>query len=188
MPPPPQEPLRTRLERWRREQEPAGFLAAPDQAIRVSAVAETGPWEHFGQRVWLDLWERGLWRPLRDRAVVADGSDHLDHVVEDELRLPGIQLTPSWDVAQAQEPLWAVSHAAFGEGSAAGAAWVQAPLTALERGQVEEVGKQLETLAAQWEETTPGVAAVALQGATSFTRRRDQVAYPRLVAAGAPDW
>lgn len=176
--------VRTRLGRWLREQEPTELVAAPDQAIRVTYVAETSAWEHLGPRRWLELWERGRLRPVRDLVVVADGSDPSDQVVDDDLRLPGIQLTRMLASAHAQEQLWAVSNVAFGQGSTAGAAWVQAPLTALERGQVEEVLNSLETLATQRAETAPEVAAVARKTASYFTRRRAQVEYPRFVAAG----
>ena len=38
----PHEPVRTRLMRWLREQEQEEQVAAPDQAVRVTYVAETG--------------------------------------------------------------------------------------------------------------------------------------------------
>jgi hypothetical protein len=127
-------PVRTRLARWVAGQAPPPQIAAPDQATAVTYVVETGAWERFGPRLWAELWERGMRRLAHDVVVVADGSDHIDHVVDDELRLPGIQLTRILDIAHAQQHLWAVSKAGFGEGTAAGRTWVQGPLTALERG------------------------------------------------------
>jgi hypothetical protein len=179
-----QEPVRTRVARWLREQDPAVLVAPADQAIRVTYVAETGPWEQFGPRLWGELWERGLGRPHGNLVVVADGSDHIDHVVDSELRVPGVHLTRILDIAHAQQHLWAVSHAAFGEGRAEGAAWVQAPLTALERGQVGEVLNHLEALASAREEQMPEVAESARKAAGYFRQRQTQVDYPHFVAAG----
>jgi hypothetical protein len=116
--------------------------------------------------------------------VVADGADHLDHVVEHELRLPHLQLTRILAIAPAQQPLWEVSKAAFGEGSAAGLAWVQGPLTALERGAVEEVVDGLAALAQEREQAAPAVAQVARKAGAYFRQRRAQMDYPRFVAAG----
>jgi len=178
------EPVRTRLMRWLCEQEQASSVAAPDQASHVTYVAETGPWEAFGPRLWAELWARGMGRLVQDVVVVADGSDHIEQVVDNELRLPGIQLTRILDIAHAQEHLWAVSTAAFGEGSAAARAWVQRPLTALERGQVATVLAALEMLAQEREQTTPVVAELARKTAAYFARRGEQVDYPSFVAAG----
>src|SRR5215472_7919220 len=75
-------------------------------------------------------------------------------------------------------------EAAFGEGSAAGLAWVQGPLTALERGAVEEVVDCLAVLAQEREQGTPAVAQVARKAGAYFRQRREQVDYPRFVAAG----
>jgi hypothetical protein len=178
------EPVRTRLVRWLREQHPAGSVAAPDQASHVTYVAETGPWEAFGSRLWSELWARGMGRLVQGVVVVADGSDHIEQVVDSELRLPGIALTRILDIAHAQQHLWAVSKASFGEGSAAGRAWVQLPLTALERGQVGTVLAALETLALEREQTTPLVAELARKTAAYFSRRTEQVDYPGFVATG----
>jgi hypothetical protein len=179
------EPVRTRLVRWLRTQEPAKPVAAPDQASLVSYVAETGPWEQFGSRLWAELWARGMGRLVQDVVVVADGSEHIEQVVDSELRLPGIHLTRILDIAHAQEHLWAVSTAAFGEGSAAGRAWVQVPLTALERGQVETVLSALEALALEREQTAPVVAELARKTAAYLAKRREQVDYPQLVGQGS---
>ena len=178
------EPVRTRLVRWLHEQEPARLVDAPDQASHVTYVAETGPWERFGSRLWAELWARGMGRLVQDVVAVADGSEHIDQVVDSELRLPGIHLTRILDIPHAQEHLWAVSAAAFGEGSAAGRAWVQRPLTALERGQVATVLAALETLALEREQTTPVVAELARKTVAYFARRAEQVDYPRFVATG----
>lgn len=178
------EPVRTRLMRWLREQDPKRPAVAPDQASHVTYVAVTGPWEEFGPRLWAELWARGMGRLVQDVVVVADGSDHIEQVVDSELRLPGIQVTRILDIAHAQEHLWAVSTAAFGEGSASSRAWVQLPLTALERGQVGTVLKALERLAQEREQTTPGVAEVARKTAAYFARRVEQVDYPAFVATG----
>lgn len=83
------EPVRTRLLRWLREQDPAEPVVAPDQASHVTYVAETGPWEAFGSRLWAELWARGMGRLVQDVVVVADGSEHIEQVVDSELRLPG---------------------------------------------------------------------------------------------------
>jgi hypothetical protein len=179
-----QEPGRTRVARWLRAQDPPTLAAPADQAIRVTYVAETGAWERFGPRLWGELWERGLLRSCEELVVVADGSDHIDQVVDSELRLPGIHLTRILDIAHAQQHLWGVRKAAFGEGSAAGAAWVQAPLAALERGQMEEVVHHLEALATAREEQMPEVAEVARKAVGYFRQRQAQVNYPQFVAAG----
>ena len=177
-------PARVRVARWLRELDPEGVIAAPDQAQQVTYVAQTGPWEQFGSRLWLELWERGLGRARAELVVVADGSDHLDQVVNRELRLPGIHLTRILDLAHAQQHLWAVSHAAFGEGSTAAKQWVQARLTALERGQLSAVLDALERLAQGWEEQVPSVAEEARKALAYFVQRREQVDYPGFVAAG----
>jgi hypothetical protein len=62
--------------------------------------------------------------------------------------------------------------------------FVQAPLTALERGQLPTVLEILETLAAEQDPTAPLVAALARRAAAYFARRVMQVDYPRFVAAG----
>jgi hypothetical protein len=177
-------PVRTRVARWLPEQEPVCLVEAPDQAVQITSVAETGAWEQFGSRLWGELWERGMGRLSREVVVVADGSDHIDQVVDSELRLPGIHLTRLLDIAHAQEHLWAGSKAAFGEGSTAGKTWVQEPLTALERGQLTTVLAALETLAVTREQTAPSVAEEARKAAAYFARRQEQVDYPRFVAAG----
>jgi len=177
-------PVRARIQAWIRQEHPEADLPGPDQAKRVSYVAQTGPWDQFGQRLWAELWARGLGRPVREVVVVADGADHIDHVVESELRLPHLHLTRILDIAHAQQHLWAVSKAAFGDGSAAGLAWVQGPLTALERGAVGEVMNCLEALAAEREQGAPAVAEVARKAGAYFRQRQAQVDYPRFVAAG----
>jgi hypothetical protein len=178
------EPVRARLVRWLHEQQPTGSVAAPDQATRVTYVAETRSWEQFGPRLWAELAERGLGSFVHDLVVVADGSDHIDQAVDSELRLPGLHLTRILDIAHAQQHLWAVSNAAFGEGSAAGKAWVQPLLLALERGGVGQVVRHLETAALEWEERTSQAAGAARKAANYFRQRREQVAYPHFVAAG----
>lgn len=176
--------MRTRLARWLAGQGSPEQLAPPDQATAVTSVVETGAWEQFGSRLWAELWERGLLRLAHELVVVADGSDHIDQVVNDELRLPGIQCTRILDSAHAQQHLWAVSKAAFSEGTAAGRSWVQGPLTALERGQLATVLETLEALAVEREQIAPLVAEVARKAVASFAQRRAQMTYPRVVTVG----
>lgn len=52
-------PVRARIQAWLRQEHPEATLPGPDQAKRVSYVAQTGPWEQFGQRLWAELWARG---------------------------------------------------------------------------------------------------------------------------------
>ncbi len=179
-----EEPVRARIQAWLRQAQPEADMPAPDQAKRISYVAQTGPWDQFGQRLWAELWIRGLGRLVTDVVVVADGADHIDQVVDSELRLPNLHLTRILDIAHAKQHLWAVSKAAFGEGSAAGLAWVQGWLTALERGAVETVVNGLEALAEEREQGAPAVAQVARKAGAYFRQRRAQVDYPRFVAAG----
>lgn len=162
----------------------AATVAPADQAVRVSYIAETGPWQDFGGRLWAELWARGLGRPVRDLAVVADGSDHIDQAVESDLRLPGVQLTRILDLAHAQQHLWTTAKAAFGEGTVAGTTWITPVLTALEQGQVDQVDSALTALALQVEAASGGAAHTARQTAAYFAQRRAQIAYPRFVAAG----
>jgi hypothetical protein len=162
-------------------------VAPADQAVRVTYVAETATWQAFGTQLWAELWARGLGRPVQDLAVVADGSDHIDQMVESDLRLPGVRLTRILDLAHAQQHLWTVAKALFGEGSAPGGAWVQPLLRALEQGQVETLVTTLETVADQTpQEGTSGAggARAARQAAAYFATRPAQVAYPAFVAAG----
>lgn len=179
-----QEPVRTRLARWLSQQQPPVLLAAADRAVRVTYVAETGPWESFGTRLWAELWARGLNRPVSDLAVVAEGAAHIDQVVDTPLRLPEVRVTRILDLTHAQQHLWRVSNAAFGEWSAAGKEWVQAPLTALERGQVAIVLAALEELAVTREPTASSVAVVARKASSYFAQRCEQVDYPRFVTSG----
>jgi len=181
---PVQLPVRARIQRWLSEQTPALPVAPPDQAVQVTYVAETGPWERLGPRLWGELWERGLCRRVQDLVVVADGSDHIDQVVDTDLRVPGMHLTRILDIAHAQHHLWAVSKGAFGEGSAAGVAWVQPLLTSLEQGAVGQIIAVLQALAAARAEAQPEVAKVARQAAGYFEQRRAQVRYPHFVASG----
>jgi hypothetical protein len=177
-------PVRTRIQRWLSEQTPALPVASPDQAVRVTYVAETGPWERLGLRLWGELWERGVFRSVHDLVVVADGSDHIDQVVESDLRVPGMHLTRILDIAHAQQHLWAVSKGAFGEGSAAGVGWVQPLLTSLEQGAVDEIVAALEALRTERTAIRPEVAELARKAAGYFQQRREQVRYPDFVAAG----
>jgi hypothetical protein len=177
-------PLRTRLRDYQATHAPTWTLAPADQAVRITYVARTEAYAQFGTFLWAELRERGLGAPVRDLAVVADGSPHLDQVVDSDLRLPGIQLTRILDLPHAQEHLWTVSKAVFGEGSAAGLRWVQAPLRALERGQVDLLCQQVTTLAQEHADHLPAAADTARKAAAYFTDRVAQLAYPTFLAQG----
>src|SRR5450755_251339 len=175
--------LRTRLQAYQATHAPDWTLAPPDQAVRISYVARTEPYDRFGAFLWAELRERGLGAPVHDLAVVADGSPHLETVVESQLRLPGIRLTRILDLPHAQGQLWAVSKALFGDGEA-GTRWVQAPLLALERGQVDQVCAALRALAEGHAERAPDAAKTARTAATYFADRAAQLAYPAFLAQG----
>jgi hypothetical protein len=175
---------RQRIVRHLHAHAPERRVAPTDQAVRVTYVAETDTWQAFGTRLWAELWARGLSRPVRDLAVVADGSDHIDQAVDSDLRLPAVHLTRILDLAHAQEHLWGVANARFGEGSTDGATWVQPLLHALERGQVGCVVATLQTLAEQTAPDGSSGPRAARQAAAYFTQRRAQVAYPQFVADG----
>lgn len=177
-------PLRTRLQDWAARQAPNWTLAPADQAVRITYVARTEPYARFGECLWAELRERGLGAPVSDLAVVADGSPHLDTVVDAQLRLPGIRLTRILDLPHAQQQLWAVSKAVFGEGDCAGVRWVQAPLLALERGQVDRLCQSLTVLADAPEGRSPAGADTAHKTARYFADRAAQVAYPTFLAHG----
>jgi hypothetical protein len=181
----PQRPaLRARLQAYQATHLPTWTLAPVDQAVRITYVARTEPYARFGECLWAELRERGLGAPVRDLAVVADGSPHLDAVVDSQLRLPGIRLTRILDLPHAQEQLWTVSKAVFGEGNAAGVRWVQAPLLALERGQVPALCQMLETLAEAHAARVPDAADKARTAAAYFEDRTAQIAYPTFLAQG----
>jgi len=152
--------------------------------VRVSYVARTECYARFGEWLWAELRERGLGAPVADLAVVADGSPHLDQLVDAQLRLPGTHLTRILDLPHAQGHLWAAAKAVFGEGAAAGTRWIQAPLLALERGQPELVCQALEALAAEHAARSPDGADRARKAAAYFSARADQVAYPAFLAQG----
>jgi hypothetical protein len=177
-------PLRTRLRAYQAATAPTWTLAPVDQAVRITYVARTEAYAHFGEHLWAELRERGLGAPVIDLAVVADGSSHLDQVVDSELRLPGIQLTRILDLPHAQEHLWTVSKAVFGEGSPDGLRWVQAPLRALERGQVDLLCQTLTTLAEEHADQAPVAADTARKAAAYFADRAAQLAYPTFLAQG----
>jgi len=177
-------PLRIRLRDYQATHRPRWTLAPADQAVRITYVARTDAYARFGEFVWAELRERGLGAPVTDLAVVADGSPHLDQVVDSQLRLPGIHLTRILDLPHAQEHLWAVSKAAFGEGSPAGLRWVQAPLRALERGQVARLCRQLTTLAQARPNRAPEVTDKIRKAAAYFADRAPQLAYPTFLAQG----
>ena len=128
--------------------------------------------------------ERGLGAPVQDLAVVADGSPHLERVVDSQLRLPGIHLTHLLDLPHAQHHLWSVSKAVFGEGTAASIRWVQAPLLALERGQVDHVCAALTALADAQAAQAPAAAKTARTAAAYFADRAAQLDYPPFLAQG----
>jgi hypothetical protein len=182
----PAQDVRTRLAAWWRAQHPEAEPPAPaDQAAQVTYVAETGPWQTFGRRLWAELWARGLERPVTDLAVVADGADHIDQVVDADLRLPGVRLVRILDLAHAQQHLWAAGHAAFGAGTASGHAWAQAPLEHLEHGEVDALLVAVEALAAQVAADGRAEAAASVRNeAAYFAERRAQLDYPAFVAAG----
>jgi hypothetical protein len=177
-------PLRDRLCRFLASAAPRWTLAPVDQAVRVTYVAQTGPYAQFGAHLWAELRERGLGAPVTDLAVVADGSPHLDDVVDTQLRLPGIHLTRILDLPHAQQQLWTVSKAVFGEGNSAGVRWVQAPLLALERGQIAPLCAALTTLADEHAARAPDGADTARKAAAYFTLRADQLNYPAFLAQG----
>jgi hypothetical protein len=179
--------VRARLGQWWQAAHPevADDLAPADRASQVTYVVETGPWQAFGGRLWAELWARGLGRPVDDLAVVADGSDHIDQVVDAQLRLPGVRLVRILDLAHAQQHFWAASRAAFGEGDSAGVRWAQPPLAQLERGDVDALLASLEQLAAERAATGNAEAAAAVRReAAYFAARRAQLDYPTFVAAG----
>lgn len=157
--------LRTRLRAYQATRAPARALAPVDRAVQVPAVARTEPYERSGAFLWAELRGRGRGAPAADPAVVADGSPHLDAVVDAQLRLPGIQLTRSRDLPHAQQQLWAVSSAVFGEGNALGVRWGQAPLLALERGQADRVCGALTALAEAHAARAPEAAHTARKAA-----------------------
>jgi hypothetical protein len=176
-------PLRTRLQAYQASHAPAWTLAPADQAVRITYVARTEPYDRFGAFLWAERRERGLGAQVADLAVVADGSPHLERVVASQVRLPGIQLTHILDLPHAQGQLWAASKAIFGD-SAAGKRWVQAPLLALERGQVEQVCGALTTLATAHAERTPEAAKTVRTAAAYFADRAAQLDYPAFLAQG----
>jgi hypothetical protein len=175
--------LRTRLQTYQATHAPAWALAPADQAVRISYVARTEAYARFGECLWAELRERGLGAPVQDLAVVADGSPHLETVVESQLRLPDLHLTHILDLPHAQGQLWAVSKALFGEGEA-GKRWVQAPLLALERGQVDQVCASLTVLADAHAERAPDAAKTARTAAAYFADRAAQLDYPTFLAQG----
>jgi hypothetical protein len=175
--------LRARLQRYQATHAPDWTLAPADRAVRITYVARTEPYARFGEFLWAELRERGLGAPVTDLAVVADGSPHLDGVVDAQLRLPGVQLTRILDLPHAQQHLWAVSKAIFGA-SPAGTAWVQAPLLALERGQVDQVVQAIRTLADAHAERAPDAAYTAYKAATYFAERATHLDYPAFLAQG----
>jgi hypothetical protein len=175
--------LRTRVQAYQATQAPGWTLAPPDQAVRISYVARTEPYDRFGAFLWAELRERGLGAPVQDLAVVADGSPHLETVVESHLRLPDLQLTHILDLPHAQGQLWAASKALFGEGEA-GKRWVQAPLLALERGQVAQVCAALTTLAEAHAARAPEAAKTTRTAAAYFADRAAQLDYPAFLAQG----
>lgn len=167
--------LRHRVQEWAATQTPRWTLAPVDHAVRVTYVASTKPYARFGEFLWKELVDRGLGTPVRDLAVVADGSPHLDTVVDTQLRLPDLQVTRILDLPHAQQQLWALTKAIFGEGAAAGVRWVQVPLRALERGQVALLCAQHTALA-----TTPL--------ARTLTRRRRPARPLPSSPTGQPRW
>jgi hypothetical protein len=173
-------PLRCRVAAWATAQTPSWTLAPVDQAVRVTYVARTEPYARCGEFLWKELTERGVGTPVRDLAVVADGSSHLTQVGDTHLRLPDRQLTRILDLPPAQQQLWALTKRVFGEGTPAGVRWVQEPLRLLERGQVEQLCAHLTALATAHAD----VAAEVSTTAAFFTDRAAQVAYPTFLAQG----
>jgi len=154
-----------------------------DQAVRVTYVARTEPYARFGDFLWKELTERGLGAPVRDLAVVADGSSHLDQVVDTQLRLPDLQVTRILDVPHAQQQLWALSKAVFGDGAPAGVRWVQEPLRLLEHGQVEQLCACITAVSTAPEARASASGEVA-KTVAFFTDRAAQIAYPTFLAQG----
>lgn len=176
--------VRRRVQAYQARHAPTWTLAPQDQAVRISYVARTEPYDRFGEYLWAEVCERGVGAPVRDLAVVADGSPHLERVINSQLRLPGIHLTHILDLPHAQQHLWTVGKAVFGEGAAAGMRWVQAPLRALERGQVDRVCAALTALADAHDAQAPAAAKTARTAAAYFADRAAQVAYPAFLAQG----
>lgn len=176
--------LRTRLRDYQATHAPTWTLAPVDRAVRITYVARTESYARFGEYLWAELRERGLGAPVSDLAVVADGSPHLDAVVDSQLRLPGIHLTRILDLPHAQQQLWTVSKAVFGEGNTTASRWVQAPLLALERGQVAHLCEALAALAQAHAERAPEAAHTARKAAAYFADRAAQVDYPTFLARG----
>lgn len=95
-------------------------------------VTHTGSWDTLGPRVWAEAWERGAAHPIRELAVVADGADPIDTLVETHGEHSGVQVTRILDLRHAQEPVWTVGRAAYGLGPD--------PLFHLLRGEVDPWG------------------------------------------------
>jgi hypothetical protein len=176
--------LRMRLQDFQATHAPDWALGPVDQAVRITYVARTESYARFGEFLWAELRERGLGAPVCDLAVVADGSPHLDAVVDSQLRLPDLQLTRILDLPHAQEHLWQVGKALFGEGTAACIRWVQAPLLALERGQVDSLCGSLTALAEAQADRAPDAAKTARTAAAYFADRAAQLDYPDFLAQG----
>lgn len=151
---------------------------APDRVRQLSYVTHTGSWETFGPRVWAEAWERGAVHPIRDVAVVADGADPIDTLVETHLCQPNVQVTRILDLRHAQEHVWAVGRTALGEGASA---WVQTPLFHLLRGEVDLLCAELHPLT-QAEDAK--IAHEAAKAIAYFQRHYRHLDYPRFVAQG----
>jgi hypothetical protein len=176
--------LRRRVQAWATTQTPSWTLAPVDQAVRVTYVARTEPYARFAEFLWKELVDRGLGTPVRDLAVVADGSSHPEGVVAAQLRLPDVQLTHILDLPHAQAQLWALSKTVFGEGTAASVRWVQAPLEFLERGQVDDLCAAITAIANEPAVRSPAAAEEAATTAAFFRDRAAQLAYPTFLAQG----
>jgi hypothetical protein len=177
--------LRRRVQAWATTQMPGWTVAPVDQAVRVTYVARTEPYARFAEFLWKELVDRGLGTPVRDLAVVADGSCHLAGVVAAQLRLPDVQLTHILDLPHAQQQLWALSKTVLGEGTAASVRWVQEPLQFLERGQVDDLCAAITAIAAAPAVRSPAAAVEAAATTAAFFRdRAAQIAYPTFLAHG----
>jgi len=148
--------------------------AGGEKRLAASYAVSFGPAARFGPRLALEAHRRGLERARRV-VVLGDGAAWIWALAAEHF--PTATCIVDWWHASAR--VWELGKALHGEGTPAAAAWVDAQLTRLARGDVA-------TLVAEWRALTCGGAAAEARDeqVTYFTNQAPRMAYDRYRAEG----
>jgi hypothetical protein len=153
---------------------PARRAEAGEARAAASYAASFEPAEAFGRRLALEAHRRGL-EGAGEVAVLGDGAAWIWALAAEHF--PGAVCIVDW--FHASERVWALGRALHGEGTAEAAAWVDAQLARLAKGEAAALVAAWRALPCRGE-----AAAVRDEQATYFANQAPRMAYDRYRAAG----